>query len=131
MTEAAKLQAYMTGIFHDYDGMWAELTLVIAGTPEAAVRLAYPSFDDRRVAHIVAGEDNTYSIERCKHGDMLATGEPRIIRDMASLRLAGMHWEDERLCDGCEEYSEDVCSECNCCPECRDPECDACQAGTE
>jgi hypothetical protein len=132
MTE---LKAYVAGInMGDHDG-WMELELVIAESPEAAARLAYPKFEDERIAEVLAGEDD-YSIERCEAGDSLAFGMPRIIRDDKTLREAGFHYEDEHECQACEEWSEGVCQECDLCATCRDSEpnhkpCELCEGSDE
>jgi hypothetical protein len=125
----AELKAYMTGIHFELDGMWEELQLVIAESPEAAARLAYPTFDDERIAEVLSGE-NSYSVERYSLADSLAVGQARIIRDDKTLRSVGFHYDGERQCEACDEWSEGVCEECYLCSACAatepDHECDLC-----
>lgn len=122
---------YLAGIPDD-DGMWSELQMVIAGSDEAAARLAFPSFDDEQIAEVLAKEDE-YEVRRYELGDtlILADNTPRVIRDMDVMRSVGIRDEGDRECESCGEWGPNVCGTCDRCedPECRDadepcPDCD-------
>lgn len=126
MTEASQLQTYVVGIF--YDEGWHDDTLVAATSLEQAVRLAHPEFDEVEVSLALEGDE--WSVE-CL--GKLWDGEPRVLdRSVATFRAAGLHFADEHQCEGCEEWSEGVCEDCNLCsvcaagekPEWRCPDCE-------
>jgi hypothetical protein len=119
------LKAYIYGIKGD-DGMWAEPTLVFAESPLEAVVLARgggdaDEWEARQRSRIVKGESE-YTIEEYPAANAIAGTIPRAVPsgDMdVMLRPFGWHWEDERQCEGCEEFSETLCRECNLCEACR------------
>jgi hypothetical protein len=122
------LHVYIVGIRGEEEGSWKECTVAAAESPEHAISLVHPhvvAFVDGWVAKVV-GDETDYSVERYPQADALAT-EPKVIPE-ADLRPFGWHYADEDECQGCGEYREDVCPECDLCPPCANAECEACKA---
>lgn len=128
MTAATRFRTYIVGIPGEDEGNWNECRVVCAESPEHAVRLAHPTAIARDPLWVsrVLGDETDYEVERYEAADALAT-EARVIRDESLLRPFGWHYEDEKLCQGCERYSDDVCPECDLCPACSDGYCEGCK----
>jgi hypothetical protein len=133
--QAATLKAYCVGIQIDLFE-WSELEIIAAESPEHAVRLFSPRFDDARVARILESEDGTYSVLPSSDFDSLARTAGPIRPSRSEYRAAGWNTDDDRECICCglfpcgiDEF--EVCPECDQCGECgHDDECPANDSGT-
>jgi hypothetical protein len=130
-----QLKAFLVGERTEEWGQtwWTSYDLVFAPDAGRALDLWWPELagddPDRRAEILEGGED--YAVEHLPTADHLADRE-RIVPTRqadAMLRPLGWHFEDERMCQLCGEYCEDICGICELCPDCREGDCPECGPG--
>lgn len=131
------LQAWVIGIFRDYDETWSEFEVYAARSRDEALTLAAPEGRKWRTEE----EGGDYRVERRGGLDRYVGDDPiprRLNPTMREFREAGWRWDGDEECQCCGEIYGDgdpvwVCPDCCLCPQCRaedkDEDCPCLKAG--